>query len=80
MCPGNDNHIDWTAPTTPQDERLTRKTGEGVLPSLSAPRKTREVPQTRRGVLDTLLGQNDLSAMDLNGSDPYNSTGRQFRR
>jgi hypothetical protein len=30
--------------------------------------------------MDTLLGDNDLAAMDVGGSDPYNATGRQFRR
>jgi hypothetical protein len=72
MCPGNDNQVDWSAAATPQ--------GEQVLPSLSRPSKTRVISQTRRGVMDTLLGQNDLSAHDVSGSDPYNSTGRQFRR
>ena len=30
--------------------------------------------------MDTLLGENNLSAIDVGGSDPYNATGRQFRR
>jgi hypothetical protein len=30
--------------------------------------------------MDTLLGQNDLAAVDVAGGDPYNATGRQFRR
>jgi hypothetical protein len=30
--------------------------------------------------MDTLLGENTLSASDVGGSDPYNTTGRQFRR
>lgn len=72
MCPGNDNQLDWAAPATPQ--------GEQVLPSLATQRKGRVVPQTRDGVLDTLLGQNDMTAIDASGRDPYNSTGRQFRR
>lgn len=76
MNSGKDNQVDWTAAATPQGDRV----GEGVLPSLSRPRKTRDLPQTRRSVMDTLLGANDLSAMDVNGSDPYNATGRQFRR
>lgn len=75
MCPGNDNQIDWTAAATPQDDRVR----EGVLPSLTRPR-TRAVPQTRHSVMNTLLGENDLTALDASGSDPYNSTGRQFRR
>jgi hypothetical protein len=72
MCPGNDNQVDWTAAATPQ--------GEAVVPSLSRQQKTRVVPQTRRSVMDTLLGENDLAAQDPGGSDPYNATGRQFRR
>lgn len=76
MNPGKDNQVDWTAAATPHGDKV----GEGVLPSLARPRKTRDIPQTRRNVMDTLLGSNDLSAMDVNGSDPYNATGRQFRR
>jgi hypothetical protein len=30
--------------------------------------------------MDTLLGENNLSAHDAGGNDPYNATGRQFRR
>jgi hypothetical protein len=77
MCPGNDNQVDWTAAATPQHER--------VLPSLArvqgreAP-KPKAIPQTKRAVMDTLLGENSLSASEVSGSDPYNATGRQFRR
>jgi hypothetical protein len=70
MSPGNDNQVDWTAAATPN---------EGVVPSLSKPSKPR--PQlTKRNVMDTLLGENNLSAHDAGGNDPYNATGRQFRR
>lgn len=83
MCPGNDNNVDWTAAATPHGEKLGERTAgkarEGVLPSLSRP-KPRAIPQTRHSVMDTLLGENDLSAHDAGGSDPYNATGRQFRR
>ncbi|HEY6123119.1 MAG TPA: hypothetical protein VIV63_00595 [Steroidobacteraceae bacterium] len=72
MCPGNDNQVDWTAPATPS--------GEGVVPSLSRKPKPRELPQTKRNVMDTLLGKNNLAAFDAGGNDPYNATGRQFRR
>jgi hypothetical protein len=76
MSPGNDNQVDWTAAATPQGER--------VLPSLARPRglgqKAKSIPQTRRAVMDTLLGENTLSASDVGGSDPYNATGRHFRR
>jgi len=27
-----------------------------------------------------LLGQNDLAAYELSGTDPYNATGKFFRR
>ena len=74
MSPGNDNQVDWTAAATPS--------GEGVVPSLSrnAKPQPRALPSTKRGVMDTLLGENNLAAFDAGGTDPYNATGRQFRR
>jgi hypothetical protein len=73
MCPGRDNQVDWTAAATPQGDRL--------VPGLARQRpKPPVTPQTRRSVMDTLLGDNDLSATDVGGGDPYNATGRQFRR
>jgi hypothetical protein len=72
MSPGNDNQVDWAAAATPQSDR--------VVPSLSRQQPKRAVPQTKRSVMDTLLGNNDLTAADPGGSDPYNTTGRQFRR
>ena len=74
MSPGNDNQVDWTAAATPS--------GEGVAASLSRKAKPqpRVLPTTKRGVMDTLLGENNLSAVDAGGNDPYNATGRQFRR
>ena len=69
---GNDNQVDWTAATTPDGER--------IAPSLGKTQKPRVTPHTRRSVMDTLLGENNLSASDSGGSDPYNATGRQFRR
>ena len=71
MSPGNDNQVDWTAAATPS---------EGVVRSLSRQPKPRVAPKPKRDVMDTLLGQNDLLAIDASGSDPYNATGRQFRR
>ena len=71
MNPGNDNQIDWTAATTPH---------EGVVTSLSRRAKPRVEPKPARNVMDTLLGENNLSAIDASGADPYNATGRQFRR
>jgi len=71
MSPGNDNQVDWTAAATPS---------EGVVPSL-ARRPSKPRPElTKRNVMDTLLGENNLAAFDAGGSDPYNATGRQFRR
>jgi len=72
MNPGNDNQVDWTAAATPA--------GEGTTPRLSRKVNAREIPQTRRSVMDTLLGENNLKAFDAGGNDPYNATGRQFRR
>ena len=72
MSAGNDNQVDWTAAATPQGERVTS--------SLSRPQKPRAVPQTKQSVMNTLLGENKLSASDAGGGDPYNATGRQFRR
>ena len=70
MSTGNDNQVDWTAAATPS---------EGVIPSLSRPSRPR--PElTKRNVMDTLLGDNNLAAYDAGGTDPYNATGRQFRR
>jgi hypothetical protein len=83
MSPGNDNQVDWAAAATPQGERMDRKVERArsrMLPGLNLPGKSRVIPQTRSSVMDTLLGKNDLSASDVSGSDPYNATGRQFRR
>ena len=74
---GIDNNIDWTIPTTPQVEQygpgLARKS-----PFIS--KKADAVAASRRSVMDTLLGENSLAAFDAGGNDPYNATGRQFRR
>jgi hypothetical protein len=71
MSPGNDNQVDWTAATSPS---------EGVVQSLARQAKSRAEPKNKRNVMDTLLGENNLTAFDASGSDPYNATGRQFRR
>lgn len=71
MSPGNDNQVDWTAAATPS---------EGVVPSLSRRPGPRVEIKTKRQVMDTLLGENSLVAIDASGNDPYNATGRQFRR
>jgi hypothetical protein len=72
MSQGIENHIDWTVPLTPHSDRVGPGLARQPKPQPSAPAK--------RNVMDTLLGQNDLSAMDSSGTDPYNATGRQFRR
>ena len=71
MSSGNDNQVDWTAATTPH---------EGVVASLSRRAKPRVEPKSKRDVMDTLLGENNLAAFEIGGNDPYNATGRQFRR
>jgi hypothetical protein len=75
MSPPIDNHIDWIVPATPTDAR----TGKS-LPRLPAKPVLRKPPDTSLGVMDTLLGQNSLAALEEGGRDPYNATGRQFRR
>ena len=75
MSPGNDNQVDWTAAATPG--------GEQVGPGLSGRTPSRRpAPETldRRGVMDTLLGKNNLAAYDASGNDPYNTTGKFVRR
>jgi hypothetical protein len=68
MNPGIEPNVDWTA-AAPKGERV----GPGLA--------TRPPDQqTRRSVMDTLLGENKLTAVDITGADPYNATGRHFRR
>jgi len=73
MSQGIESHIDWTAPVKPQGER--------VGPGLSGrPNRQLSAALEKRDVMDTLLGKNNLSAADISGNDPYNATGRHFRR
>jgi len=72
MSHGIENHIDWTVPATPNGERAGRRLARQENPPTAAAAK--------RAVMDTLLGQNDLTAIDASGNDPYNATGKQFRR
>ena len=86
MSPEIENHIDWAAASTP--------IGEQFGPGLSRPRARSPAPAvhrravsphggataTQRSIVDKLLGQNSLAAPDERGNDPYNATGRQFRR
>lgn len=73
MNPGIENNVDWTAASTPA--------GEQVGPGLSARRnRVQAAPAQKPSVMDQLLGKNDLVACDEPGRDPYNNTGRFFRR
>jgi hypothetical protein len=55
--------------------------GERVGPGLEhRPERPPSTAPEKRNVMDTLLGKNNLSAADLSGNDPYNATGRHFRR
>jgi hypothetical protein len=69
-----ENNVDWTVPSTPGNER--------VVPSLSRSKKPQSPPRpaSRGSTLDKLLGDSKLTAYDASGNDPYNATGRQFRR
>ncbi len=69
MSQGIENHVDWTVPATPHE-----RVGHAHQSQPKA------VQTAKRSVMDTLLGKNDLSAYDASGADPYNATGRQFRR
>lgn len=86
---GTDNNIDWTAAATPQSEEygpgLSRQAKFQSLANKAAQLKSDErkadaIAVTRHHVIDTLLGDNNLAAFDAGGGDPYNATGRQFRR
>ena len=69
---GIETHVDWTAPSMPPGDR--------VGPGLAARAQAESRPEPRRDVMSTLLGKNNLAAYDSSGSDPYNATGRHFRR
>jgi hypothetical protein len=81
---GIDNNIDWTAAATPQSEQygpgLSRKSRFQALANKAAQTKAAAVTMSRHDVMDKLLGENNLAAVDAGGNDPYNATGRQFRR
>jgi len=65
-------HVDWTAQATPAGER--------VGPGLGRRAAAEPAGVSRRDVMETLLGTADLAAIDASGGDPYNATGRHFRR
>jgi hypothetical protein len=73
MCPPIENNVDWTVPSTPGGDR--------VGPGLSRPKQApAAAAKTKRSVMDTLLGENNLAAYDSSGADPYNTTGKRFSR
>jgi hypothetical protein len=75
MSPTTENQVDRIVPSTPGAEPAAT-----ALPPLPARQPARTPPATRGSVMDTLLGKHDLAAPDEGGRDPYNATGRQFRR
>ena len=79
---GINNTIDWTAATIPQDEQygpgLKRKVA--AQPAAKTSNQTSTTPASKRSVMDTLPGENSLVAVDPHANDPYNATGRRFRR
>ena len=68
---GIEQHVDWAAPA-----RAANRAAHG----LTAGNRSQQAPDSRREVMDTLLGKNNLVALDASGGDPYNATGRFFRR
>lgn len=73
MSQGIESNVDWTATSKPQGER--------VGPTLARrPISPDSTASEKRDVLDTLLGNHNLTASDVSGNDPYNATGRFFRR
>jgi hypothetical protein len=69
---GIEQHIDWAAPAMAANGRAGR--------DLTTAGSRKKPPDARRDVMDTLLGKNNLVAIDVSGGDPYNATGRFFRR
>jgi hypothetical protein len=64
----------------PIENSIDRVVPGNSLPAMPARQAVRKPPDTSLGVMDTLLGRNDLAALEEGGRDPYNATGRQFRR
>jgi hypothetical protein len=72
MNSGIENQVQSASPTGPAPEQ--------AVPSPGRPAPARQATAGQRNVIDTLLGKNQLMALDGSGGDPYNATGRQFRR
>jgi hypothetical protein len=68
-------NVDWTAASTPSRDVVREHAVRGLGSTGPQP-----VQGPRRDVLETLLGKNNLAAVDASGGDPYNATGRHFRR
>lgn len=64
--------------TTPN--RPDRPAGSEQAGAALASRPRDAQPAQRRDVMGKLLGDDKLAAMDVTGGDPYNATGRFFRR
>jgi hypothetical protein len=85
MAPDIENHVDWVAAASPNGEQvgpgLTRMKLNRVQPEqrFQAPAPAPRIEDSQR-VMEKLLGSNSLAAHDERGADPYNATGRQFRR
>jgi hypothetical protein len=75
MSPPIENNIDWIVPSTPGSGPAGK-----TMQRLPAKQPQRTPPATRGGVMNTLLGDHELAVPDEVGRDPYNATGRQFRR
>ena len=71
MNQGTDKHFERSTPKAPA--------GENFGPGQSG-RVRQPAAGPGREVMNTLLGENNLAAFDTSGSDPYNATGKFFRR
>ena len=69
---GIEQNVDWAAPAIASNDRAAQ--------GLAARSGSHQAPDSRRDVMDTLLGKNNLVAIDVAGGDPYNATGKSFRR
>jgi hypothetical protein len=69
---GIEQHVDWAAPAMATNDRAGR--------GLTARSSSQKAPDPGRNVMETLLGKNSLAAIEASGGDPYNATGRFYRR
>lgn len=92
MSTGIDNNVDWVAGSPPKAEQVgpglarpgVPRAEQAIQRSFTHSKRAVESPppglDDSQRIMDKLLGQNSLAALDERGSDPYNATGRQFRR